>query len=150
MKPSVPITIGFLTLLFLSACSGRSKDSELSDAASVGSVDQLKALLSKGANVNHVDHSGRKFSPLHWACFSKNYSTAKFLLENGADPNVKDISGNQPLFYAVGPSQQDYELIKLLLDKGADPSILSRFSKLNDIHPKIKELIQEQESPKAR
>lgn len=139
-----------MTLLFLAACSGRSIDSELSDAASVGSVEQVRALLSKGANINHVDRSGRKFSPLHWACFSKNYSTARVLLENGADPNVKDIAGNQPLLYAYGPGQQDYELMKLLLDKGADPSVLSRFSKIIDINPKIKELIQEQESKKPR
>jgi ankyrin repeat protein len=84
--------------------------------ASTGSLDQIKAALSKGIDVNIQDEEGRTM--LHWAVDRSQKELVKFLVhEHGAQLNIQDVDGMTCLHYAV--SCEDEELTKLLVDANA-------------------------------
>jgi hypothetical protein len=80
-----------------------------------GSVEIVELLLSKGANPNFADKSGK--TALHIASrTSSNSAVVRSLLDAGANPNAQTAVGSSPLHYAV---QYDVDSIRLLLAKGA-------------------------------
>ena len=107
-------------------------------AAWSGDVDQVEALVNKGADVNLRDSFGR--TALHWVTYL-SYSdeeegvnlsdeaedVVEFLVENKAQAEVQDQCGNTPLHYVVDKSSEglfDLEenhlnIAKLLLENGA-------------------------------
>lgn len=93
------------------------------------SIDQVKELVEKGANVKAVNSSGN--TALHNFASFANIDVVKYLVEKGADVNAKNNSGQTPLYYAVimrisTIKQNDenpknfYEVVKFLISKGAD------------------------------
>jgi len=68
-------------------------------AASVGNIDNLKSLLSVGANINIGDYDQR--TALHVACGQDNLDVVLFLLSEGANINAQDKWGNTPLDEAI-------------------------------------------------
>ena len=121
----------------------------LHGAASNGSLELVKLLVSKGAKVNAVD---KEFSmPLAKAVQADNLEIAKFLLEQGADKTInhsddefqtaifkarsakmaqllianganvsdRDKKGLSVLLHAVA-NYLDFDLLKVLLQNGAD------------------------------
>ncbi|MFA5524656.1 MAG: ankyrin repeat domain-containing protein [Tissierellales bacterium] len=106
--------------------------------------DIIEYLVSKGADVNAIDHEGR--SPLFYETPRKtllelgadiniidNYGrTALFyveeaedveiLVEAGFDVNAEDHKGLRPLHYVLTQTQNwiDYDLVKTLIDLGAN------------------------------
>jgi len=79
------------------------------------SVEEAKALLEKGAEVNVRDRYDR--TPLHLAVYLGKKELAELLIHNRADLNAKDKDGKTPLHYAVDKNNK--ELTELLLDMGA-------------------------------
>ncbi len=59
----------------------------LTDAASIGDVEEIQALVGKGADVNATDGSG--CTALHWAASSRNVEAVQAVLDKGANVNVK-------------------------------------------------------------
>lgn len=89
----------------------------LTDAASIGDVEAIQALVDKGANVNEADGSG--CTALHWAASSRNVEAVQLLLDKGAHVNVTiDADGRTPLHRAA--LYGDVQSVQALLDKGAD------------------------------
>jgi len=115
----------------------------LHQAATDGDVEQVKLLISKGADVNAEDEEQK--TPLHYAAKSGKMEVVQLLVEAGADVNVEP----GPLFVAVAkdhttvaeyliahgavvnggggwtPLQEasyssSIEMVELLIDKGAD------------------------------
>jgi ankyrin repeat protein len=116
-------------------------------AAHYGSVDSIKTLLKKGANVNHENQYALHFatsnypekltsveallnggadvnkpdkdgmSPLHLAIYNRHNESAKFLLEKEANIHLCDKEGNTPLHIAA--ERGNFEAVILLKDKGA-------------------------------
>lgn len=86
------------------------------EAAIEGDLDELKCLISDGADVNAPDPAG---TPLQWALFGDRPEVVRYLLEVGTDPNV-DGSAGSTLYAAAGMGAT--ELVQLLLDYGADPN----------------------------
>ncbi|CAH1799232.1 unnamed protein product [Owenia fusiformis] len=78
-KPKVKFQDG---CVFLAACSS-------------GDTDEVKALLSRGADINTANVDG--LTALHQACIDDNIAIVEFLVENGADINVCDNEGWTPL-----------------------------------------------------
>jgi ankyrin repeat protein len=60
----------------------------LFEAVWEGNVDDARAAIDAGANLNAGDEERRR--PLHWAADSGNLAMVQLLIEKGADVNVKD------------------------------------------------------------
>lgn len=61
--------------------------------------DQVRYLISMGANINIVSRSGN--TPLHFAVSNKNEEMVKYLLECQADPHKQNNEGKTPLHLAL-------------------------------------------------
>jgi ankyrin repeat protein len=64
-----------------------------------GSLNDMKFLLSRGANPNLVAENG--MTALHYAAFNNDLDKVKLLLENGADRYITNIDGETPLELAT-------------------------------------------------
>jgi len=84
-------------------------------AAAGGNCEMLKALLSKGANVDSFCNTG---TPLHMAAYLKQDGAMKILLDHNADCNKVVNTVYTPLFMAL--SAGSLKCVKLLIKAGAD------------------------------
>ena len=74
-------------------------------AAGKGHTDIVEYLISKGADVNTANYSGR--TALHHAAFYGHLDVVKLLLSKGADPNIKNIEQKTALESAQKGNHQD-------------------------------------------
>lgn len=84
----------------------------------------VKNALSKGADVNTKDESGR--SLLLIATNNKQVELAKILVQNGADVNLQAHNQDSPFLYAGASGQT--ELVRLYLAHGARFDIFNRYN----------------------
>ncbi len=94
---------------------GRGDVTPLMDAATAGSVDAMKFLISRGADVNAKDSAGRT------ALFRSATDLAKIrlLLEQGANINAASDAGRTVLM-AAAMTENSAEIVRFLISKGAD------------------------------
>ena len=103
--------------------STKSKDKALFQAVSSGKLDEVKAALAKGANVNAKDEEGE--SALNRAADEGHFEIVKSLVENGADLNNKGTNDKTPLMYAIysrEPKESHNAIIPYLVGKRAEVS----------------------------
>jgi ankyrin repeat protein len=77
------------------------------EAAGSGNLDITQLLLSRGADVNTLDH--QENSPLHEAVRivrSQNQDVAELLLKRGSDVDVQNIDDSTPLHEAAGSGNE--------------------------------------------
>ena len=91
----------------------------LHEAAAKGDIEQIKSLLSKGADVNAKDDRG--MTPLHEAAYYGQKEVAKLLIAKGANVSSKDTSGQTPLHKAV--TFGSILVSELLVAGGADVNV---------------------------
>jgi ankyrin repeat protein len=93
---------------------------DLFDAAGLGDVDRLTALLDAGADVNALAPDG--FPPVGLAAFFGHPDAVRLLIERGADVNAQARNDMlvRPIHAAV--AADNLEATQLLLDAGADPN----------------------------
>jgi uncharacterized protein len=100
-------------------------------AARANSLDTIKVLLAKGADINQT--SGYGWTALLVAVQNRFYQLGSYLLDQGADPSKANTGGWTPLYltvdnrnieggdYPVRKGDMDHlDFIKKLLDRGAD------------------------------
>lgn len=87
-------------------------------SAKKGDLEQVRLLLSYGAKVNAVCHSGF-VTPLHAAARNGHTAVARELIQANADVNARAVNDVTPLMIAAGRGASD--LCQLLLASGADP-----------------------------
>ncbi|MFC1766702.1 ankyrin repeat domain-containing protein, partial [Planctomycetota bacterium] len=85
-------------------------------AAATGDVEQVKLLISQGADVNALGPHGK--TPLLRALTRDDTQAVKVMLENGAQVDAGDSGGWTPLLYAV--SRNNEEAVRLIISYGAD------------------------------
>lgn len=90
-------------------------------AAHRESYESAKYLVSKGADINAVNSSGRNalmIALMESYYASQRIAIAKHLISKGINVNVKDNQGKTALMYATERCWID--VVKLLVEKGAD------------------------------
>ncbi|MFP3017148.1 MAG: ankyrin repeat domain-containing protein, partial [Wolbachia sp.] len=137
-------------------------DKELERAVCTGTLEEVKTLLTAGANVNlrvkwnsdtllHITCSvditkelllrGAKVNalnqyretPLHSAItLGKKLELVRELLKHGANVNATNRKGNTALNHAVKKRYTNLEVVKVLLEYGADINIRDRERRLYD------------------
>lgn len=83
--------------------------------ALIGDLPRVKALITKGAQVNKEG-----WTPLHYAAVKARADVAQVLLERGALPNELTPEGDTALILAV--RADNVETVQVLINGGADPS----------------------------
>jgi ankyrin repeat protein len=99
--------------------------SALVHAALNGRLEQVQALLEKGADVNANAHGE---TPLMSAAWGGHLKVAKLLVEKGADVNAETESGTTALKKALSNAwmcRGQLEVAKFLKDQGAKPTTLA-------------------------
>ncbi|KAM3600361.1 uncharacterized protein V6R79_022076 [Siganus canaliculatus] len=85
-------------------------------------VDQVKLLLSKGADISIRDKEENIC--LHWAAFSGSVDIAELLLDAQCDLHAVNIHGDSPLHIAARENRLD--CVTLFLNRGADVFMKNR------------------------
>ena len=85
-------------------------------ASTLGYLDFVKELVSRGANIEHTTDS--KSSPLRGAAFDGHCDVCEFLIEQGADIDKPNQVGQSPL--TIAAAMQKTKCVELLIKKGAD------------------------------
>ena len=89
-------------------------------------IDLICLLISKGADINHIDMSG--LTPLFYAIYRGIPSIVEILLEHRADYKYENILGYSPFRYALGclayanPDEEEnyfdrLKIVRILLEK---------------------------------
>ncbi len=89
---------------------------KLLKAAKKGSLEEVKTLLEKGADVSAKDQDGS--TVLMYAALSGNLELVKHLVNRGASVNARDKDGKTTLMAVA--AKGDLETVRFLLDSGAD------------------------------
>ncbi|GAN08129.1 conserved hypothetical protein [Mucor ambiguus] len=93
--------------------AGRTK---IFSSTSSGSLEKVKDLVERGADVNHRDNAG--WAPLHEAALKGQCEIAEYLIQAGAVVNVRGFEDDTPLHDACSYGYAD--CVKLLVESGAD------------------------------
>lgn len=90
-------------------------------ACTHGSIEEIRMLIEKGADVNAEDT--QKNTSLHAAASFGHIEPVKLLLQRGAHVDVENVHGRTPLWYASGNGQRFHttDIAKVLILHGADP-----------------------------
>jgi ankyrin repeat protein/Tfp pilus assembly protein PilF len=103
----------FIALVAAQGVAEAGLNEELFKVVKSGEIEQVRQLLSKGADVHASDKIG--FTPLHYASTNSSKEVAELLIARGADVNARDKIEYTPLHYASSK-----EVAELLIAKGAD------------------------------
>jgi len=85
-------------------------------AAALNNTSIVEALISKGAEINHVVQNG-SYSPLITAVMYRRAQNVELLLRSGANPNLAPPGGDSPLTQARRTGNQ--AIVDLLTGQGA-------------------------------
>lgn len=96
---------------------------DLSNAASIGNLAEVKRLIEAGADVNAIDRFGS--CPLHDAAEFGQDEVCHALLGSGANVNAVGVECQSPLHYAARGGNPN--TISLLVDAGANANAVNEY-----------------------
>ncbi|KAJ5823599.1 hypothetical protein N7447_005939 [Penicillium robsamsonii] len=76
----------------------------------------LRTLIDSGLSISPADTHG--WTPLHYSCANRHFSSAEILVRSGADVDAADHQGWTPLFWASFTGS--LEIVRLLLSEHAN------------------------------
>ncbi|WPJ97425.1 ankyrin repeat domain-containing protein [Coraliomargarita algicola] len=97
----------------------------LYQAASLGNLEMVKALLAAGASPDTCNVNERMRTPIYAAILKSELEILKLLLAAGANPNVQDSQGRTPLHVAADSCGEYRQLVRVLLAADVDLSLAS-------------------------
>ena len=103
------------TLVLLRNSANAQLNERLIAAAEAGAIGDVKALLSKGADINSTTRRGE--SPLMVASRQGHGEVVTVLLKKGAHRDSRDSNGSAPLTEAV--LRGHVQIVRVLLEHGA-------------------------------
>jgi ankyrin repeat protein len=110
--------VGWMVAVLAAISLGAGGDPSLITAVKDGNIDAVRALITKGVDVNATETDGT--TALHWAAHFDNPAAADLLIGAGAKVQVANRYGATPIWLAAvtgsGP------MIERLLAAGADPN----------------------------
>ena len=95
-------------------------------ASTLGYLDFVKELISRGAIIEHANYS--KSSPLHGAATCGHGDVCEFLIEKGAIVDQQDQLGQTPL--TVAAVARSKTCVELLIEKGANVNHRDNFGNM--------------------
>lgn len=98
------------------------KNEKLMSVAKSGNLQDLRAIIADGADIDYMDRYGR--TPLSVAVHFNSRDMVKGLVESGANSN-HGRNGWEPLFLAI--LQDNTSLLQYLLENGADINFIDNF-----------------------
>jgi hypothetical protein len=117
---SISIVFSLYFFIFVTLLSAQtSPDQALFQAIAEGTLDQVQAAISGGANINATNQLG--WTVLHMAVRLQRGDVATLLVQNKANINARDTSGQTPLYLAVESGQRN--AVEFLIQNGADVNI---------------------------
>jgi len=108
----------FLALMLLAIGCRRDPNADttpLHRVVKAGDIQQIKSLISSGADINAEDEHG--YTPLHDAILRRHKDVVELLISKGADVNAKTVSGCTPLYYTA--RSRHHDIAELLRKHGA-------------------------------
>jgi len=93
-------------------------------ACEYGSLEEVRRLLAKGADVNTVTEF--RSTPMHQAVWRGRVDVVYLLVEHGAKVDSPNLLDETPLMEAV--SNRRVETVKALLEAGANPNAFSKYT----------------------
>ncbi len=125
------LTGAFLVALSIDVLAAAPPPTPVADATRRGDVEEVRALLQQGADVNGAHGDG--MSALHWAAEQGDREMAAMLLHAGANVNaVTRIGQYTPLHVASTAGREP--VIELLLESGADVVAATASSGVTPLH----------------
>lgn len=88
-------------------------------------LDEVKALIESGADVNQVNEMDG-YSPLMGACLRNNIDIVKYLISKGADLNIQEPGNNVSALILACSYSMYANVAKLLINEGADVNIVAK------------------------
>ncbi|XP_049946864.1 mucin-17-like isoform X2 [Schistocerca serialis cubense] len=107
-----------VAIALLRTLSGEEKGRRLIQAAILGSMEELQALLAAGVNLGARDMN--EWTPLHWAAGRGYEEMVRRLLAAGADVGARDKFQQTPLHLAAWAGRP--AVVSLLSASSADPN----------------------------
>ena len=108
-----------LAALIATVGAGTPLEAPVADAAERGDLEEVRALLRQGADVNTAQNDG--MTALHWAAANNDIEIARTLLYAGAAVRATTrLGGYSPLHLASRGGHA--EVARLILEAGADPN----------------------------
>jgi ankyrin repeat protein len=95
-------------------------DIPLIRAVGEGNVDNVKSLVSHGANVNEHSRMMPRWTPLIVAVNANESNMVHYLIGTGADVNLAEGDGKTPLICAVELGDRAVPIVKELIAHGAN------------------------------
>ncbi|OQE43227.1 hypothetical protein PENCOP_c003G01261 [Penicillium coprophilum] len=83
----------------------------------------LSTVIESGLSISLADTHG--WTPLHYSCANRHFSSAEILVRSGADVNATDNQGWTPLFWASFTGSLD--VVRLLLSEHAQYRMRSKY-----------------------
>lgn len=124
------LVVLFSSLVTLSIAAEEPVNEEMSElkfytAAKEGRLQQVRAMLSAGINVNAKNTTGR--TALMGAAYYGNRSIVRELVVEGVDVNLADEQGKTALMLAVANNR--LQVVEVLLNAGADVTLADKKEK---------------------
>ncbi len=124
----MPALLGLLVLLVAAAPN---PDPPVADAAMKGDLEQVRALVESGMDVNEPRGDG--MTALHFSAERGDAELAAFLLEQGADVEVTTrLGAYTPVHFAA--RNGNGAVLRLLLERGADPDVRTETGGVTALH----------------
>lgn len=118
-------------------------------SAKKSSLQTIRELISKGADVNCKSHTGE--TPLMKASKVMFYNAVKLFIENGADVNAVTLSNHNALIrlaasipvYSFDKKQSPKKIVDLLVTSGIDLTVKDKINNIDafELNPAIGEYV---------